>query len=178
MRGLERGLLHPRELIARHQQSVDMAASSLDNIIMRRLEGASIRLSGLAEKLGSPSQCLAEVSERLTLCGNQMDVFMTRRIDMSAQRLHQASRLLEANSYQRVLDRGFVLVTNKDGQAIKRSADAPKGAEVILQFADDTRQGVLDGTDTPPAPPQKSAAKYASAKSEQKKDSPFQSELF
>lgn len=178
LRGLERGLLHPRELIARHQQSVDMAASSLDNIIMRRLEGASIRLSGLAEKLGSPSQRLAEVSERLTLCGNQMDVFMTRRIDMSAQRLHQASRLLEANSYQRVLDRGFVLVTNKDGQAIKRSADAPKGAEIILQFADDTRQGVLDGTDTAPAPPQKPAAKHVSGKSEQKKDSPSQSELF
>jgi len=97
---------------------------------------------------------------------------------MSVQRLHQASRLLEANSYQRVLERGFVLVTNKDGQAIKRSADAPKGAEVILQFADDIRRGVLDGTDTPPAQPQKPAAKHASAKSEQKKDSPSQSELF
>ena len=47
-----------------------------------------------------------------------------------------------------------------------------------LQFADDTRQGVLDGKDTAPAPPQKPAAKHVSGKSEQKKDSPFQSELF
>lgn len=174
LRGLQRGLLHPRELIARHQQSVDIAASSLYNGLLRRMEGASVRLATIAQRLGSPSQRLAEVSERLSVSGNQLDSFMTRQMEASTQRLNQASRLLDANSYQRVLERGFALVTDTDGQAIKRSAEAAEAAEIIVQFVDDRRHAVLDGKKGAPTSVQKTAAKKA------RKTTPStdQSELF
>ena len=174
LRGLQRGLLHPRELIARHQQSVDIAASSLYNGLLRRMEGASVRLATIAQRLGSPSQRLAEVSERLLVSGNQLDSFMTRQMESSTQRLNQASRLLDANSYQRVLERGFALVTDTDGQAIKRSAEAAEAAEIIVQFVDDRRHAVLDGKKGAPTSVQKTAAKKA------RKTAPStdQSELF
>lgn len=174
LRGLQRGLLHPRELIARHQQSVDIAASSLYNGLLRRMEGASLHLATIAQRLGSPSQRLAEVSERLSLSGNQLDSFMTRQMEASAQRLNQASRLLDANSYQRVLDRGFALVTDTDGQAIKRSAEAAESAEIVIQFADDRRRAVLDGKEGAPGSVQKTAAK----KTRKTTSSSDQSELF
>ena len=174
LRGLQRGLLHPRELIARHQQSVDIAASSLYNGLLRRMEGASLRLATIAQRLGSPSQRLAEVSERLLLSGNHLDSFMTRQMQASTQRLNQASRLLDANSYQRVLDRGFALVTDTDGQAIKRSAEAAESAEIIIQFADDRRRAVLDGKEGAPGSVQKTAAK----KTRKPASSSDQSELF
>lgn len=174
LRGLQRGLLHPRELIARHQQSVDIAASSLYNGLLRRMEGASLRLATIAQRLGSPSQRLAEVSERLLLSGNHLDSFMTRQMQASTQRLNQASRLLDANSYQRVLDRGFALVTDTDGQAIKRSAEAAESAEIIIQFADDRRRAVLDGKGGAPGSVQKTAAK----KTRKPASSSDQSELF
>ena len=174
LRGLQRGLLHPRELIARHQQSVDIAASSLYNGLLRRMEGASVRLATITQRLGSPSQRLAEVSERLSVSGNQLDSFMTRQMEASTQRLNQASRLLDANSYQRVLERGFVLVTDTDGQAIKRSAEAAGAAEIIVQFVDDRRHAVLDGKKGAPTSVQKTATKKA------RKTAPStdQSELF
>jgi len=174
LRGLQRGLLHPRELIARHQQSVDIAASSLYNGLLRRMEGASLRLATIAQRLGSPSQRLAEVSERLLLSGNHLDSFMTRQMQASTQRLNQASRLLDANSYQRVLDRGFALVTDTDGQAIKRSAEAAESAEIIIQFADDRRRAVLDGKEGALGSVQKTAAK----KTRKPASSSDQSELF
>ena len=174
LRGLQRGLLHPRELIARHQQSVDIAASSLYNGLLRRMEGASLRLATIAQRLGSPSQRLAEVSERLLLSGNHLDSFMTRQMQASTQRLNQASRLLDANSYQRVLDRGFALVTDTDGQAIKRSAEAAESAEIIIQFADDRRRAVLDGKEGALGSVQKTAAK----KARKPASSSDQSELF
>ena len=174
LRGLQRGLLHPRELIARHQQSVDIAASSLYNGLLRRMEGASLRLATVAQRLGSPSQRLAAVSERLLLSGNQLDSFMTRQMEASTQRLHQASRLLDANSYQRVLDRGFALVTDTDGQAIKRSTEAAESAEIIIQFADDRRRAVLDGKEGAPESVQKTAAK----KTRKPASSTDQTELF
>ena len=161
LRGLQRGLQHPREFIARHQQSLDIAASSLYNGLVRRMEGASVRLATIAERLGSPSQRLAEVSERLSVSRNQLDSFMTRQMESSTQRLNQASRLLDANSYQRVLERGFALVTDTDGQAIKRSAEAAEGAEIIVQFVDDRRHAVLDGKEGTPTSAQKTAAKKA-----------------
>ena len=174
LRGLQRGLLHPRELIARHQQSVDIAASSLYNGLLRRMEGASLHLATIAQRLGSPSQRLAEVSECLSLSGNQLDSFMTRQMEASAQRLNQASRLLDANSYQRVLDRGFALVTDTDGQAIKRSAEAAESAKIVIQFADDRRRAVLDGKEGAPGSVQKTAAK----KTRKTTSSSDQSELF
>ena len=174
LRGLQRGLLHPRELIARHQQSLDIATSSLYNGLLRRMEGASVRLATIAQRLGSPSQRLAEVSERLSVSGNQLESFMTRQMESSTQRLNQASRLLDANSYQRVLERGFALVTDTDGQAIKRSAEAAEGAEIFVQFVDDRRHAVLDGKEGAPTSAQKTEAKKA------RKTAPSsdQSELF
>ncbi len=174
LRGLQRGLLHPRELIARHQQFVDIAAFSLYNGLLRRMEGASVRLANIVQRLGSPSQRLAEVSERLSVSGNQLDSFMTRQMEASAQRLNQASRLLDANSYQRVLERGFALVTDTDGQAIKRSAEAAEGAEIIVQFVDNRRHAVLDGKEGAP----KSAQKTTTKKDRKTAPSSDQSELF
>lgn len=174
LRGLQRGLLHPRELIARHQQSVDIAASSLHNGLLRRMEGAATRLANLAERLGSPSQRLAQVSERLLVCGNQLDNLIARQFDIQTQKLAQAGRLLEANSYQRVLERGFALVTYTSGAAIKRSAEAPKGAEVVIQFVDAARHASLDGGETPP----KALKKDSSKKPRTTYPSPDQNELF
>ncbi|MGB2251076.1 MAG: exodeoxyribonuclease VII large subunit, partial [Candidatus Puniceispirillaceae bacterium] len=56
--------------------------------------------------------------------------------------------LLDANSFERVLDRGFTLVTNAAGAPIKRAATAPDQANVIIRFADGTRGAVLDGGST------------------------------
>ena len=159
LRGLQRGLLHPRELIARHQQSVDIAASSVYNGLLRRLEGAASRFSSIAERLGSPSQRLAQVNERLLVCGSQLDNLIARQFDIRTQKLAQNSRLLEANSYQRVLERGFALVTDASGAAIKRSAEVPKGAEIAIQFVDGARHASLDSGEAPPKEPKKDSSK-------------------
>ena len=174
LRGLQRGLLHPRELIARHQQSVDIASSSVYNGLLLRLEGAASRFSSIVERLGSPSQRLAEVSERLLVCGSQLDNLIARQFDTRMQKLAQNSRLLEANSYQRVLERGFALVTDASGAAIKRSAEAPEGAEIVIQFVDGARRASLDSGEVLAKEPKKDSSK----KSRKASRSPDQNELF
>jgi exodeoxyribonuclease VII large subunit len=64
------------------------------------------------------------------------------------QKLDNTSKLLDANSFARVLDRGFVLVTDAAGAPIKRAAAAADQANVIIRFADGTRGAVLDGDAT------------------------------
>ena len=44
-------------------------------------------------------------------------------LERADNRLNQTARLLAANSYQRVLDRGFALVTDQGGKPVKTSKD-------------------------------------------------------
>jgi exodeoxyribonuclease VII large subunit len=56
--------------------------------------------------------------------------------------------LLQANSFERVLDRGFALVTDAMGTPVKRSGDVGTGALVTLRFADASRSAQLDPSGT------------------------------
>lgn len=55
----------------------------------------------------------------------------------------QADKLLGSLSYERVLDRGFALVRDADGQPVRSSKGISKGAALTLQFSGSDRLGVI-----------------------------------
>ena len=59
-------------------------------------------------------------------------------------KLNFFGQLLEASSFNRVLDRGFSLVMNNEGKPIKLSSEAPKNAYVKIKFSDKIRTAQLD----------------------------------
>ena len=152
VRMAERGLLNPAEMVERRAQSVDLAAAGLDRGIDRRLSEAALRLSNSAARLRPPEARLAEVGASLASLGGRLSQVIDHQFSLRRAALDQASRLLDANSFERVLDRGFALVTAADGRPVKRAAEAGAGADVTLRFADATRQARLD-PDGPPANP-------------------------
>jgi len=65
-----------------------------------------------------------------------------RTIERAESRLQQASGLLESYSYERVLDRGFVLVCDaKDGPVTSALAVSP-GMKLRLRFRDGERYAI------------------------------------
>ena len=152
VRMAERGLLNPAEMVERRAQSVDLAAAGLDRGIDRRLSEAALRLSNSAARLRPPEARLAEVGASLASLGGRLSQVIDHQFSLRRAALDQASRLLDANSFERVLDRGFALVTAADGRPVKRAAEAGAAADVTLRFADATRQARLD-PDGPPANP-------------------------
>ena len=62
------------------------------------------------------------------------------------QQLDALAKLLDANSFERVLDRGFALVTDAAGRPIKKAAGLAAGTAVAIRFADDSRQAVIGNT--------------------------------
>ena len=149
-----RGLMNPAEMVERRVQSVDLAAAGLDRGIDRRLSDAALRLSNSAARLRPPETRLAEVGASLASLGGRLSQVIDHQFSLRRAALDQASRLLDANSFERVLDRGFALVAAADGRPVKRAAEAGAGADVTLRFADATRQARLD-PDGPPANPAK-----------------------
>jgi exodeoxyribonuclease VII large subunit len=79
--------------------------------------------------------------------------------DLAARNAQVAglAKLLDSVSYQRVLERGFVLVADAAGKPIVSAAVAKPGAAVTLAFADGKIGATLDGAAA--KPPAKTAPK-------------------
>ena len=154
IKAAERGLLHPEDHIGRLSQSVDLAATRIDTSIYRRLDRLQLRLATVADRLVSPEQQVTAVAQSVSLLDRRLEHSLSAFIERAGNRLTQTERLLEANSYQRVLDRGFALVTDDAGKAVKMSGDAPEQARIVIKFSHGKRRAQLD-PDSPAAPPGK-----------------------
>ena len=65
-------------------------------------------------------------------------------INSKETKLNSLNQLLEASSFNRVLDRGFTLVLDLDGKPIKLSSEAPQNTNVKIKFSDQVRSAKLD----------------------------------
>ena len=144
LRAAERGLMNPAEMVERRAQAVDLAVAGLERGLQQRLSAAALQLTDLGARLRSPERRFAEVSAELGNLGSRLDHLIGTQMDRHGAALDQAGRLLEANSFQRVLERGFALVTTTDGRPVKRASEAPQGARVQVHFADGGRLARLD----------------------------------
>jgi exodeoxyribonuclease VII large subunit len=161
LEGLARGLGDPRRLVEEQAQRVDDRAERLELAIRRfadtrrgkvvetfarlphprqqllrageRLEGASVRLAAARmaarSRHGEQVRRLDELVERAR---RQLD----RRVADGAVRLGAQAALLESFSYARVLERGFVLVSDAEGRPVTSRDDAAKAGHVALRFRD------------------------------------------
>ena len=166
--GLARGLGDPAARIEQAQQRLDYAAQTGDSSLRRTLERLSDRV---ARRLPTPSEMLARTEGRLTALlrglriepivqrmdqgGRDMDRLaraadsaIDRFIKVEKERLDGLDRVLRANSFERVLDRGFVLVRDADGAPVTAAEDTSDGQLVSLRFRDGERAAVI-GSATP-----------------------------
>ncbi len=175
LRAAERGLLNPAEMVERRAQAIDLAVAGLERGLQQRLSAAALRLTDLGARLRPPERRIAEVGAELGNLGARLDQAVGLQLDRQHAALDQAGRLLEANSFQRVLERGFVLVTTTDGTPVKRAGEAPPGADIQLRFADGNRAARLDPETGPDADSHKPvrARKPASKPASDNQDSLF-----
>lgn len=81
---------------------------------------------------------------------------MLRRLARAQDALQQQARVLQSVSYERVLTRGFALVTRADGALVRSAASVADGDTVQLRFADGevaATAGVGTPVPRPPTPP-------------------------
>ena len=68
----------------------------------------------------------------------------------AAQKLAQPAKLLESLSYRNVLARGFAVIYDAEGRAIKTAASMAPGAAVAIEMQDGRRQAQIEGSDGVP----------------------------
>ena len=120
----------------------ELDARSID-ALMRRFTRLQAKLSHLVERLPSPASQLAAANTRLDLAAQKIDTMIDGSLMRSESRLGQASRLLEASSFQKVLNRGFALITGPDAQVMRSADQYGTGTEITVRLGDGQRQAVL-----------------------------------
>jgi len=153
LRVAERGLLNPAEMVERRAQAVDLAVAGLERGLQQRLSSTALRLADLGARLRPPERHFTEMDARLASLAAGLSQLVDMQLDRRRVALDQAGRLLEANSFERVLERGFALVTTSDGRPVKRASEAPSGAVVEVRFADGGRAARLDPEGDPAGGP-------------------------
>ena len=181
--GLVRGLPEPTRLLETAAQRLDDWTERLGLAWRAGLRSRQDGLARLSAGLPAPGRqidakadVLAARAAALTRAGAQalanrrhalerldptrrLDAAAARRLQDAGARQLRAAALLESYSYEKTLERGYVVV-RADGVVVTDAGQATPGRAVELQFAGDQRRdAVIDSASPPPssAPPPKLA---------------------
>ncbi|UUX48235.1 exodeoxyribonuclease VII large subunit [Nisaea acidiphila] len=151
----ELGRLENRFVTAR--QKLDSVLDSFRQTAASDLRAASVRLR------------LEPVADRMTRGARdagrawvQIERAVDRILVQQNDRLTSVGRILESNSYEQTLKRGFALVRDADGAPVTRAASLSEGDGVSIHFGDGSRDAVIgagspDGPEAKPSPPKQTA---------------------
>jgi exodeoxyribonuclease VII large subunit len=118
--------------------------------------------------------------ERVGVLRDRADKAFATSLDVKHRRLDTLSQLLRTLSHKSVLDRGFVLVRDRDGHPLRRIEEARAAGLVELEFADGRAEATLgQGADNaaPSSPSRKPAAASRPPQAQHKVNDP-QGQLF
>jgi exodeoxyribonuclease VII large subunit len=140
-------LAHPKALIETLSQRVDERGERLHMAATNFLHRHENRLHRLAAGLSVlPLKQKVEMGgHRLEQLAGRLKNAFGRVSERQDERVQRLGAMLESLSYQRVLQRGFVLVKGADGHAVMQAKDAPKGGDVSLVFADGSVDASIKG---------------------------------
>jgi exodeoxyribonuclease VII large subunit len=152
VRELSHRLRHPREILADRRARLDAEGRALAMALRQvatRERGRLDRVSGRLTPAPVRRQA-EEGARRLADLGLRLGRAHLNGISFARQRVDAAASLLESCSFQRVLERGFALVTGEAGRPVTSAKQALPGRTVAITFQDGTVGAVLGEAGTQP----------------------------
>ena len=102
------------------------------------------KITQYAQRLLPPKILISNLVSKQNLLETRFKNYLENIMNRKETKLNSLNQLLEASSFNRVLDRGFSLVMNNEGKPIKLSSEASKNANVKIKFSDKIRSAQLD----------------------------------
>ena len=130
-----------------------VAARLTPRLVHVRLERAGERVAKLGQRasaaLGRDAGQRRARLERVA--GRLAPQVLANRLSRHRDRIAGLGQTLAALSYQGVLQRGFALVRDAEGRALRQASAVPAGAAIEIEFADGRVGAVADATGEGPA---------------------------
>jgi exodeoxyribonuclease VII large subunit len=154
--GLGRGLPDPKRLLEVADQNLDGETERLGNALKNLFETRRASVEQIGRRLGQGGEM---VLRAWVLQFQGLDI--TDRMERAARRcltdgqsrLTAAANMLNSLSYERVLDRGYALVRDSDGNPLTMAAQATPGADIAVQLSDGVIGATVHGDGKPPPAP-------------------------
>ncbi|MDP6804025.1 MAG: exodeoxyribonuclease VII large subunit [Rhodospirillales bacterium] len=144
--GLARGLPDLARVIEGAAQRLDDWTERLANGLKTGLERRRASLGALAASLVDPGARIARARDRLEAESRAFATAARSLLRDAASRLGRASELLESTSFERVLDRGFALVSARGGAPIVAAVETAPGMDVAIRFSDGEAAATVTGS--------------------------------
>ncbi|TBW01561.1 exodeoxyribonuclease VII large subunit [Azotobacter chroococcum] len=140
--GLRRRLRHPGERLQQQAQRLDDLELRLRRAMQRRLQDGTERLARLDTRLAArhPERLLGLLHQCLEHLGERLPRAMQGALRERRQRLEAAAQTLQAVSPLATLGRGYAILLDDQGRAIRTAAQTRPGQHLRARLA----EGELD----------------------------------
>jgi exodeoxyribonuclease VII large subunit len=130
---LARGLPNLRRTLETASQRLDDWTERLGNALKA---GIRQRRQRLPQRLNPPRRALTQATQRLDGAARSLERAYRDRVQRQSRALDHLGQLLESYSYERVLDRGFALLTTPEGKAVTSARQLTPGDDVNIKLKD------------------------------------------
>jgi len=136
-RGADRAVAVLHRRIGKAQQRVDDFEYRVRDLTLRRITGRKRALEEARARLQRLDLRLriAEARRRMQQAEGRLAQAARMRVARERGRLERALAHVTQLSPLRILERGYAIVLNEEGRAVKTTADAPVGADVRIRIA-------------------------------------------
>ena len=134
----------PDQIFENKTQKLDFIYRDFENLFKDIFVEKKNIITQYAQRLMPPKVLISNLVSKQQLLETKFQNYLQNIINRKEVKLNSLDKLLEASSFNRVLDRGFSLVMNNKGKPIKLSSEAPKNANVKIKFSDEIRSAQLD----------------------------------
>jgi exodeoxyribonuclease VII large subunit len=161
--GLARGLGDPRRLVEDKRQRLDDWGDrlhlGLKNWVQRRGSRLSESIGRLKAYRSTVGRLVARDRIQVRDLGARLDRCAGAHVERLRRELAGCGKLLESFSYERVLERGFVLATDAAGRPVQSAAETRAGMALKLRFRDGTAGAAITESPSPKRAPAEKPAK-------------------
>lgn len=126
----------PRRILEMKTQNLDHLTHRLSGSFEKGVTRRAARIAELSAMLRHPRQIMQEAKRTLTIWDNRLSDIQGRLLQRPEQKLHQASSMLEALSFHKVLERGFAVIRDENGIPVTKAKDTKAGQNIAIQFHD------------------------------------------
>jgi exodeoxyribonuclease VII large subunit len=107
------------------------------------MENRDARLHALSGRLQPPRAVLLQGGERLAARGAALARAAQHIVPPRARELEKSAKLLNALSYQNVLERGFAVVTDAAGRVVSDAAALAAGDKIEIRLHKGKKDAVI-----------------------------------
>lgn len=136
---------NPKQLLENKSQSVDFLTEKLSGALRHNIQNQKSHLQETASKLISPKYLIEQKGQSISYLSARLHKTWPRIIADKKTQLEGFDRILQSLSPKGVLERGYALVYDTDGNLIQNSAALAEGQELAVEFADNDKIAVKAG---------------------------------